>query len=123
MRWEIVTQTNGATGGDDVLIDQENNLAVTQVTSANNNCDSTASNVAICSNFNAGNDIDDITQENTASAGGFASITQSNDATINQNVDLLNSCDESGAGINSADCDNDDAGACFSQCHWTSIPI
>ena len=50
-----------------------------------------------------------ITQENTATGDGFASITQSNDATINQNVDLLNSCDESGAGINSADCDNDDA--------------
>ena len=109
----IVTQTNGATGGDDVLIDQENNLAVTQVTSANNNCDSTASNGAICINFNAGNTIDDITQDNTASAGGFASITQSNDATINQNVDLLNSCDESGAGINLALCENADAGDGF----------
>ena len=28
-------------------------------------------------------------------------------------MDLLNSCDESGAGINSADCDNDDAGPGF----------
>ena len=36
-------------------------------------------------------------------------ISQSNDATIDQNMDLLNSCDESGAGINDATCSNDDA--------------
>ena len=42
MSWIAVAQTNTATGNDDVLIDQENNLAVTQITSANNNCDSTA---------------------------------------------------------------------------------
>ena len=59
--------------------------------------------MADCSNFNAGNDIESITQENTATGDGFATISQSNDATINQNMDLLNSCGESGAGINSAD--------------------
>ncbi|HTH21365.1 MAG TPA: hypothetical protein VL854_04035, partial [Nitrososphaeraceae archaeon] len=105
-----VVQTNTATGLDDVLIDQDNNVDVTQVTSANNNCDSTGPNEADCGNLNAGNFIDDITQDNTANGDDFASITQSNDATINQKVNLLNSCDESGSGINSADCDNDALG-------------
>ena len=102
-----VAQTNTATGLDDVLIDQDNNVAVSQDLSANNDCDSTALNDAMCSNSDAANDIESITQENTATGDDFASISQSNDATINQNLDLLNSCGESGAGINDATCDND----------------
>ena len=35
----------------------------------------------------------------------FASISQNNDATIAQNIDLLNSCDESGDGINTVSCE------------------
>ena len=46
---------------------------------------------------------------NTLTGDGFAYISQSNDATITQNMDLINSCDESGAGINLALCDNDEA--------------
>ena len=44
------------------------------------------------------NEIKSIEQENTATGDGFAEISQSNDATIDQNMELLNSCDESGAG-------------------------
>ena len=104
-----VAQTNTATGLDDVLIDQDNNIAVSQDLSANNDCDATALNDATCSNFDAANDIESITQENTATGDGFASILQSNDATIDQNMDLLNSCGESGAGFNEATCANDNA--------------
>ena len=43
---EPVSQTNTATGLDDVLIDQDNNVAVSQDLSANNDCDATASNIA-----------------------------------------------------------------------------
>ena len=41
-----VAQTNTATGLDDVLIDQDNNVAVSQDLSANNDCDATALNDA-----------------------------------------------------------------------------
>ena len=61
-----VDQTNIATGLDDVLIDQDNNVAVSQDITANNDCDATASNNADCSNIDAVNDIFDITQDNTA---------------------------------------------------------
>ena len=49
-----VAQTNTATGLDDVLIDQDNNIAVSQDLSANNDCDATALNDAKCSNCDAG---------------------------------------------------------------------
>ena len=101
-----VGQTNTATGLDDVLVDQDNNVAVLQDLSANNDCDATATNNALCENFNPINQFESITQVNTALADGFAVISQSNDATINQNIDLLNSCDESGDGDNVAECIN-----------------
>ena len=64
--------------------------------------------IAFCTNDNADNDIDVYNTDKLHATGdGFAYISQSNDATINQNMDLLNSCDESGAGINDALCDND----------------
>ena len=44
-----VGQTNTATGLDDVLIDQDNNVAVSQAITANNDCDATATNDAVCS--------------------------------------------------------------------------
>ena len=102
-----VFQTNEATGLDDVLIDQDNNVAVSQDLSANNDCDATALNDADCNNDQAVNDIVEITQINDATGDGFAAISQSNDATIAQSMDLLNSCDESGAGENDASCTND----------------
>ncbi|HTH23422.1 MAG TPA: hypothetical protein VL854_14475, partial [Nitrososphaeraceae archaeon] len=104
-----VGQTNTATGLDDVLINQDNNVAVSQDLSANNDCDATATNLASCDNDNVQNFIDSITQSNSASGDGFATISQNNEATIAQNMDLLNSCNESGAGINDATCSNDDA--------------
>ena len=104
---EPVTQINAATGLDDVLIDQNNNIAVSQDLSANNNCDSTAENSAECSNDLRHNVIDEITQINAATGDGFAYISQNNDATVAQDVDLLNSCDESGAAIDDAECNND----------------
>ena len=45
-----VVQSNAATGLDDVLIDQDNNVAVSQDLSANNDCDATALNIADCNN-------------------------------------------------------------------------
>jgi hypothetical protein len=63
---DAVSQTNSATGNDDVLIDQDNNLDVSQALTAVNDCDSTAENNAQCSNLQAGNFIDSITQDNTA---------------------------------------------------------
>ena len=41
-----VDQTNTATGLDDVLIDQDNSVAVSQDISASNDCDATATNIA-----------------------------------------------------------------------------
>ena len=102
-----VDQLNTATGLDDVLIDQDNNVAVSQDLSANNDCDSTALNDAVCTNNDARNLLTSITQKILATGDDFAQISQSNDATIDQNLDLLNSCDESGAGINDAYCDNE----------------
>ena len=51
-----------------------------------------------------GDSLNAITQENTATGDDFAQISQSNDATIHQNLDLLFSCDESGDGSNLAIC-------------------
>ena len=48
-----VAQTNSATGLDDVLIDQDNNIAVSQDLSANNDCDSTATNDASVSQLSS----------------------------------------------------------------------
>ncbi|HTH21049.1 MAG TPA: hypothetical protein VL854_02425, partial [Nitrososphaeraceae archaeon] len=104
-----VFQGNGATGGDDVLIDQDNILAVSQDLTANNDCDATAENSVICTNDNVQNFIDSISQINAATGDDLASISQNNEATITQKMDLVNSCDESGAGINDAECDTDDA--------------
>ena len=101
-----VDQLNDATGLDDVLIDQANSVAVSQDLTANNDCNSTALNDAFCDNNDSINEITSIEQENLATGNDLAQISQSNDATINQNMELLNSCDESGAGINDAFCDN-----------------
>ncbi|HTH23337.1 MAG TPA: hypothetical protein VL854_14050, partial [Nitrososphaeraceae archaeon] len=103
---EPVSQTNTATGLDDVLIDQDNNVAVFQDLSANNDCDATASNIADCTNV-VQNFVDLVTQTNTATGDGFADISQTNNAPINQLMDLLNSCGESGDGNNLAQCSND----------------
>ena len=103
---EPVSQTNTATGLDDVLIDQDNNVAVFQDLSANNDCDATASNIADCTNL-VQNFVDLVTQTNTATGDGFADISQTNNAPINQIIDLLNSCGESGDGNNLAQCSND----------------
>ena len=114
-----VTQIHAATGLDDVLFDQDNNVAVSQDLSANNDCDATALNDAECSNDFSDNSIASILQINSATGLGFAAISQNNDATIVQNMDLLNSCGESGAGINDAICDNIDS----DELHWTNISI
>ena len=60
-----VVQSNEATGLDDVLIDQDNNVAVSQDLTANNDCDATASNDADCNNDQAVIEIFEITQDNT----------------------------------------------------------
>ena len=43
-----------------------------------------------------------IIQDKHATGDGFAAISQNNDAIITQSMDLLNSCDESGADGNFA---------------------
>ena len=53
MTLDPLDQSNTATGNDDVLIDQDNNVAVSQVLTANNDCDSTALNDALCANDSA----------------------------------------------------------------------
>ena len=61
-----------ATGLDDVLIDQDNNVAVSQDLTANNDCDATASNDADCNNDQAVIEISNITQLIHATGDGFA---------------------------------------------------
>ena len=74
------------TGLDDVLIDQDNNVAVSQDVSVNNDCDATALNSAICVavGSNEIDEIDGITQTNDATGDDFAQILQINDAVIDQ---------------------------------------
>ena len=79
-----VFQVNDATGLDDVLIDQDNNAAVSQDVSVNNDCDATGLNSASCLAWN--NEIDSITQSNDAIGDGFAQISQSNNAIIDQKM-------------------------------------
>ena len=50
------------------------------------------------------NEIGSITQTNDAIGDDFAQILQINDAVINQESDVLNSCDESGDGMDDAQC-------------------
>ena len=58
-----VEQVNQPVGLDDVLIDEDNNVAVSQVLTANNDCDATALNDVVCDNFGT-NSIGSITQTN-----------------------------------------------------------
>ena len=84
-------------------------MAVSQDLTANNDCDATAFNFVICSNNGASNVISSIIQINDATGDGFAAISQNNDGIITQSMDLVNSCDESGADGNFALCDNNSA--------------
>ena len=50
------------------------------------------------------NNIVSITQDNGAAASEAAVISQSNNAVVDQNMVLLNDCDETGEGGNDATC-------------------
>ena len=65
-------RTNNATGLDDVLVDQDNDVAVLQDLLANNDCDGTATNNALCDNdFNPLNHISTISQINDLQVMGL----------------------------------------------------
>ena len=84
---------------------------------ADNDCNCTGGNAAICSNdgfdlifINDFNFIDSIGQFNSVTLSGDVSSEQLNDAAISQGGALVNTCDETGGGVNQVTCQNlDDA--------------
>ena len=103
------------------LIDQDNNAAVTQNLVADNTCDGTGTHTADCSNSDAANTITSITQSNTADDELDASSTQFNNAVVDQNMVLLNDCDEAGLGSSDAFCQNFDPANFIGPITQTSI--
>ena len=106
---ESVDQDNIAEAEELGVIDQDNNVALSQDLFAVNNCDGTDGNDALC--INDGdvdvNVIGDIEQHNDAFAVGNAISEQFNDLAADQNVDLFNRCSETETGVNIASCDNE----------------
>ena len=97
-----------ATGSDNSLFDQDNNVAITQDLLLENDCNGTATNTASCDNSGGAlNNIESITQDNIADNTDDAFSNQENDVAIDQDAGLVNTCDETGTGNNDADCDND----------------
>ena len=76
-----------------------------------NNCDSTGTNTALCENSNTGGIINDITgieQDNTATLTGESSRAfQQNNARVDQQANLANTCSETGTGTSDVECIND----------------
>ena len=101
-----VEQLNAANAEFDSSIDQANNVGLSQDITADNTCGATGTSIADCSNIDAFNDIFGITQGNMAHGVQDASSTQFNNAVVDQNMVLLNDCDETEVGNNEADCTN-----------------
>src|SRR4030095_7949514 len=101
---------------DNTLSDQDNNAAVSQSVTANNDCNGTGGNDVSCTNdgFDDGVDVDDfnfiagINQSNGGAMAGNAD--QLNDLTLGQSGSLVNTCDETGGGVNQATCENENVG-------------
>ena len=112
-----LTQHNKVDAQDNSISNQDNNVAVSQDLLADNDCNGTGGNAAICSNdgfdvifINDFNFIDSIGQFNSATLSGDVSSEQLNDAAISQGGALVNTCDETGGGVNQVTCQNlDDA--------------
>src|SRR4030095_7965362 len=92
-------------------------VAVSQDLIAENDCNGTGGNDVQCANdgFDNGVDISDfnfireIDQTNLATLAGDVSSEQINDLSIDQSGALVNTCDETGGGVNFAICANTDA--------------
>ena len=104
-----MTRTMSVEAFDNSISDQGNNVAISQDLLADNDCNGTGGNDVQCTNdgFDDGFDIDDfnfidsIEQGNAASLAGDVSSVQLNDAAIDQGGALVNTCDETGGGVNS----------------------
>ena len=106
-----VDQSNDADGSGDADFTQNNNIpTINQVIVAENDCDQSdeqtavGSNFAVCSNFDAFNTIDSITQTNDAEGTHVDDIFQDNTGSFSQVMTLNNGCD---ATTFSDDGDND----------------
>ena len=114
-----VDQSNNAEGSGDADFTQNNNIPIiNQVLVAENDCDQTDEQTLVelilqtCTNFDALNNIDSITQTNDATATHVDDIFQDNTGSFSQVMTLNNDCDAttiSDDGDNSADCKNDSA--------------
>ena len=108
-----LSQDNQVEAFDNSISDQGNNVAVSQDLLADNDCNGTGGNVVQCTNdgFTDFDDIDDfnfissIDQFNSATLSGDVSSVQINDLAIAQGGALVNTCDETGGGVNQAACD------------------
>ena len=102
---------------DNSISNQDNNVAVSQDLLTENDCNGTGGNDVECTNegFEDGVDIFDfnfiaeIDQFNSAELAGDVSSEQINDLSIGQSGNLVNTCDETGGGVNFAICENIDA--------------
>ena len=93
---------------DNSISNQDNNVAVSQDLLAENDCNGTGGNDVICTNDGDDdvNDIGIIDQFNTATLAGDVSSEQINDVSVAQSGVLVNTCDETGGGVNQATCEN-----------------
>ena len=105
---EDVDQLNTADAEALGVIDQDNNVALSQDLFAVNDCDGTDGNDALCTNDGDDdvNVIRDIDQSNDASVTGNAISAQFNEVAADQNAALFNFCSEIDNGINQASCNN-----------------
>ena len=109
-----LSQDNQVEAFDNSISNQGNNVAVSQDLLADNDCNGTGGNVVQCTNdgftnFDVIDDfnfIDSIDQFNSATLSGDVSSDQINDLAIAQSGALVNTCDETGGGVNQVACEN-----------------
>ena len=109
-----LSQDNQVEAFDNSISNQGNNVAVSQDLLADNDCNGTGGNGVQCTNdgFTNFDFIDDfnfissIDQFNSGTLSGDVSSDQINDLAIAQGGALVNTCDETGGGVNQAACTN-----------------
>jgi hypothetical protein len=103
-----VFQANTATSSGNANIEQGNKANVAQTIEQQIKCGESGAgdNNAVCQN-QATNNIDSLSQTNTATAFDNGNIKQGNNADVVQRIAQQNTCGESGAGDNNAVCQND----------------
>ena len=106
---QLVEQFNTADAESLGIIDQDNNVALSQGLFAENDCDGTDGNLALCTNDGDDdvNEIGEIDQDNEAFVTGNAISEQLNELAVDQNVALFNFCSETDNGVNQPSCAND----------------